>query len=146
MLGLGISVMMLTSALPYNAVASVEQSLHNQTLEEIVRQKDVPVIIPQVDTNSRPEYMELFPDTNSMYVSEPDSKAISIISTKNHTKIKDIRVEGSPTIIESVDLPLNNTKGEEYLNTIFVTSRKTNNIFVISIEDNTKIKDIKVIQ
>jgi hypothetical protein len=102
----------------------VSATLNNQTLEEIVKQKDVPDIIPQIDTSSRPEYMflEFFPDTNTMYVSEPDSEAISIISTENNTKIKEIRVEGSPTTIESVDLTLNSTKGEEELDTIFVAS------------------------
>ena len=132
----GISVLIFTLIFPHNVFA---QTLHNQTLEEITKQKVVLDSIPQMDIGSRPGYMDIDVDAGRIYVSRPDSNTISIISTENNTKIKDIEVGESPDVIKTFYFSGNNRDAG---GNIVVANSESGTISVIS--NDTKIKDIKV--
>lgn len=72
------------------------QTLHNQTLGEIVNQIN-PTDTPGIAVGTSPNYIAInsFPP-GTLYVANSDSNTISVISTENNTKVKDIPVGGSP--------------------------------------------------
>jgi YVTN family beta-propeller protein len=138
--GLGIVVFVSVIILPYDISA---QTLHNQTLEEIVKPKDTLEDNPQIDVGDGPQNIEINPEnrdkstgliTSIIYVANFWSNTISVISGDNNNKIKDIPVRNSPSDI-AIDY---NT------NTIYVANINDDTVSVINGTDYTKIKDIPV--
>jgi YVTN family beta-propeller protein len=126
--------------LPYDISA---QTLHNQTLEEIVKPKDTLEDNPQIDVGDGPQNIEINPEnrdkstgliTSIIYVANFWSNTVSVISGDNNNKIKDIPVRNSPSDI-AIDY---NT------NTIYVANINDDTVSVINGTDYTKIKDIPV--
>jgi YVTN family beta-propeller protein len=129
--GLVIFIFALVNISPYDIAA---QTLHNQTLGEIVSQIN-PTDTPGIAVGTSPKYIAInsfLPGT--LYVANSDSNSISVISTENNTKIKDIPVGENPGHI-AID---------PSANTVYVANSDSNSISVISTENNTKIKDIPV--
>ena len=127
-----------------NAISTTASgTLHNQTLEEIVK----PATLehdPEIDIGINPVHMAIYSEhltgiaagTNlspKMYVATP-SDFITVVSVQDNTKIKDIKVGRSPSFIE---IP-------EFTGLVYVANKFDGNISVISVENNTKIKDIPV--
>jgi YVTN family beta-propeller protein len=138
--GLGIVVFVSVIILPYDISA---QTLHNQTLEEIVKPKDTLEDNPQIDVGDGPQNIEINPEnrdkstgliTSIIYVANFWSNTVSVISGDNNNKIKDIPVRNSPSDI-AIDY---NT------NTIYVANINDDTVSVINGTDYTKIKDIPV--
>jgi len=129
---LGIMVLALVDILSNNVFAT---SLHDQTLYEMTKQTSGLDEDPAIDVGDSPQTIELwsYPNRNNLsmiYVANSDSNSISVISTENNTKIKDIDVGGHPN-----DMAVSN-------GLVYVAS--SSNVSVISTENNTKIKDIDV--
>ena len=89
----GVLIAIFTMVFPRNIIA---QTLHDQSLGEIIKQ-EVPKSIPQIDTDIEAGEMEINGDR--LYVSNSEPGTISVISTENNTKIKDIEVGGFPSVI-----------------------------------------------
>jgi len=71
-----------------------------------------------------------------LYVSNFGSDTVSVVSTINNTKIKDISLEKNSGPMQLVYLPSKNK--------IYVSNNNNANVSVISTENDTKIKDIPV--
>jgi YVTN family beta-propeller protein len=108
------------------------QTLHDQTLYEVVKQRPGLDENAQIDVGKTPVDTVRFLDT--VYVANAHSNTVSVISTENNTKIKDIPVGDGPGAI-GVD---------EIEHTVYVANLGSNTVSVISTENNTKIKDIPV--
>jgi YVTN family beta-propeller protein len=92
--------------LPYDIAA---QTLHSQTLEEIVNPIDTSEENPHIDVgdsdrarsidinSNRDKITDII--TSIIYVTNSGSDSVSVISGDNNTKIKDIPVGSGPTDI-----------------------------------------------
>ena len=78
----------LLSVLPYDTHA---QTLHNQTLDTIVKQRSVFKGSAQIGVGADPVSMACCPE-NTIFVANSGSDTVSVISTSNNTKVKDIPV------------------------------------------------------
>jgi YVTN family beta-propeller protein len=76
----------------------------------------------EIALGSRPNDVAVNPNTNTIYVAESDSNAVSIIEGKTNSIVEKVPVNGSPTSIA-----VNPTS-----NTIYVTNTLSSRIFVIN--------------
>ena len=123
-----ISLLIIVVLLPCDVNA---QTLHNQTLEEKVREMRIVKDNPQISVGDYPSYIEIVHkdnlDEGKIYVANTDSDTVSVISAKNNTKITDIPVGKRPNSIGV-------TFDKVYVANIFSDS-----VSVISVMNNTKI-------
>jgi YVTN family beta-propeller protein len=108
--------------------------LHNGTLYEIIKQTSGSEENSQIDVGNTPNSIGINPLTNTLYVANYESDSVSVISTENNTKIKDIPVGNFPLEVVITD---------RYL--AYVANLESDSVSVISTENNTKIgEDIPV--
>jgi YVTN family beta-propeller protein len=127
-------IILIPCTLSNNALA---QSLHNQTLAEVVKQISVVDEDAYIDVGKSPSAVGIFYDEvlNSVrvYIANGDSNTVSVISGENNTKIgEDIPVGDNPmTMTVWNDL-------------IYVVNEFSSTVSVISGENNTVIKEVPV--
>ena len=84
---LGIILFAVLATLSNNAFA---QTLHNQTLYESANKTSGSHEIPQIAVGKSPRAIAFDSTEETIYVANLDSNTVSVISTENNTKIKDI--------------------------------------------------------
>jgi YVTN family beta-propeller protein len=94
------------------------QTLHDKTLEVLVKQK-ISQNTSQVSVGESPKFIAIGPK-NTVYVVNTDSDTVSVISISNNTKVNDIPVGDSPKYI-AVDFQ-----------TIYVSNTRDNTISAIN--------------
>ena len=135
----GVVVVVSIITLPWyyeiSAQRPDDQTLHEQTLQEIVKQtKDPNSSSSQINVGQKPVYIGLNIDKNIVYVTNAGSDTVSVINGNNNSKIKDIPVGNNPQYIAfSLDK-----------NTGYVTNYDSGTVSVINGNNNSKIKDIPV--
>jgi YVTN family beta-propeller protein len=147
---LGIMILALVvTLLPNNAFA---QTLHNQTLYELVKQTSGLDKISGISVGDEPEDMvfsgrydeEIDSEGGILYVANRGSGTVSLISVKNNTVIEDIPVQNEPTAIAVGSTTDPVTGGE--IERVYVAHDSSDIVSVISIfENNTKtVEEIPV--
>jgi YVTN family beta-propeller protein len=123
-------VVMLTNNIVFLQISA--QQLHYKTLEEIAKQKSGLDKTAVIDVGDNPLSIGVDVVRNTVYVANSDSNTVSVISTENDTRIKDIPVGIAPYSI-GID---------SFNNRVYVSNYGSDSVSVISTETNTKIKDI----
>jgi YVTN family beta-propeller protein len=123
----------------YNQTGQSLELMYNQTLYERIKETSGVHHSAQIGVGDSPQAITASTPYRStgvvstVYVANSDSDTVSVISTVNNTKIKDIAVGDYPTAIGIA------TNSSTYVHTVYVANRDSDTVSVISTVNNTKI-------
>jgi YVTN family beta-propeller protein len=123
----------------YNQTGQPLELMYNQTLYERIKETSGVHHSAQIGVGDSPQAITASTPYRStgvvstVYVANSDSDTVSVISTVNNTKIKDIAVGDYPTAIGIA------TNSSTYVHTVYVANRDSDTVSVISTVNNTKI-------
>ena len=144
-------ILIIWICIVYSNINIYAQLLHNQTLFDIVNQRNLLNQHPEVLTDYTPSRIAVNEDTNTIYVTNQNSNILSVISGENHTKINYVLVGDESTYTEEENMPswifhkYHNIAVNEDTNTIYVTNPNSNILSVISGENHTRIKALSIL-